>query len=277
MKRYLIFGAVGPLIGGFLLLFVTTWTSGYWADTNLAEVKKLFVVFGKTLQFAYLFGIVPALMMAAVDDILLHVRRIGPVVRMLIVGVIALVVTLIGWLFDARREYVKTVEADQTGHLENPPAPRTPSVLLAVLAILFVGGVALQAGWLPPGQASGGDSPSASPGASGEPGPSGGAGPSDGAPPPPAADVTITASQIAFVETSFTAPADTAFTIALDNQDDGIDHNVELKDGAGTSVFQGELFPGVATEVYEVPALPAGDYTFVCTLHANMTGTATLQ
>ena len=32
MKRYLIFGAVGPLIGGFLLLFVTTWTSGYWTD-----------------------------------------------------------------------------------------------------------------------------------------------------------------------------------------------------------------------------------------------------
>ena len=53
------------------------------------EVAKLFVVFGKTLQFAYLFGIVPALMMAAVDDILFHVRRIGWVVRMLIVGAIA--------------------------------------------------------------------------------------------------------------------------------------------------------------------------------------------
>jgi hypothetical protein len=52
-------------------------------------VAKLFVVFGKTLQFAYLFGIVPALMMGAVDDILLHIRRIGPVVRMLIVGALA--------------------------------------------------------------------------------------------------------------------------------------------------------------------------------------------
>jgi hypothetical protein len=46
-------------------------------------------VFGKTLQFAYLFGIVPALMMAAVDDILFHIRRIGWVARMLIVGGIA--------------------------------------------------------------------------------------------------------------------------------------------------------------------------------------------
>ena len=54
-----------------------------------AEVAKLFVVFAKTLQYAYLFGIVPALMMAAVDDILFHVKRIDWVVRMLIVGVIA--------------------------------------------------------------------------------------------------------------------------------------------------------------------------------------------
>ncbi len=93
MKRYLIFAAVGPFLGGFLLLFATTYTSGYWTQTNAAEVAKLFVVFGKTLQYAYLFGIVPALMMAAVDDILLHVKRIGWVVRMLIVGAIAFAVS----------------------------------------------------------------------------------------------------------------------------------------------------------------------------------------
>ena len=86
MKRYLIFGAVGPLIGGFLLLFAITYASGYWTDTNIGEVKKLFVVFATTLQYSYLFGVVPALMLGAVDDILFHIRRIGWVVRMLIVG-----------------------------------------------------------------------------------------------------------------------------------------------------------------------------------------------
>ena len=91
MKRYLIFALLGPLLGGFLLLFATTYMSGYWTETNLAEVKKLFVVFAKTLQYAYLFGIVPSLMLGAVDDILWHVKRIGPVVRMLIVGAIAFV------------------------------------------------------------------------------------------------------------------------------------------------------------------------------------------
>ncbi len=91
MKRYLIFAALGPLLGGFLLLFATTYTSGYWTETSLAEVKKLFVVFAMTLQYSYLFGIVPSLMLGAVDDILWHVKRIGPVVRMLIVGALAFI------------------------------------------------------------------------------------------------------------------------------------------------------------------------------------------
>jgi len=91
MKRYLIFAALGPLIGGFLLLFATTVTSGYWTETNWSEVGKFFVTFARTLQYSYLFGIVPALMIGAVDDILLHVRKIGPVARMLIVGAVGFV------------------------------------------------------------------------------------------------------------------------------------------------------------------------------------------
>jgi hypothetical protein len=89
MKRYLIFAALGPFLGGFLLLVATTVMSGYWQETDLAEVTKLFVVFLKTLQYSYLFGMLPNLMIAAVDDILFHIPRINWVVRMLIVGVIA--------------------------------------------------------------------------------------------------------------------------------------------------------------------------------------------
>jgi Family of unknown function (DUF5413) len=89
MKRYVIFAALGPFLGGFLLLVATTVMSGYWHQTDLSGVAKLFVVFLKTLQYSYLFGILPSLMFAAIDDILFHVRRIGWVVRMLIVGVIA--------------------------------------------------------------------------------------------------------------------------------------------------------------------------------------------
>ncbi|HEU0148866.1 MAG TPA: DUF5413 family protein, partial [Bradyrhizobium sp.] len=89
MKRYLIFVAVGPALGGFVLLLATTYQSGYWTETNAGEIAKLFKVFVVSLQFSYLFGFLPALMICAIDDILFHVRRIGPVLRMLLVGVIA--------------------------------------------------------------------------------------------------------------------------------------------------------------------------------------------
>ena len=83
MKRYLIFAALGPFIGGFFLLIATTVMSGYLDRPSASELAKLFVVFLKTLQYSYLFGILPVLMIAAVDDIFFHVKRINPVVRML--------------------------------------------------------------------------------------------------------------------------------------------------------------------------------------------------
>jgi Family of unknown function (DUF5413) len=89
MKRYVIFAVLGPLLGGFWLLLTTTWMSGYWNEFNTAQVTKLLAVFVKTLQYSYLFGILPTLMIAAVDDILWHIKRIHPVARMLILGVIA--------------------------------------------------------------------------------------------------------------------------------------------------------------------------------------------
>ncbi len=92
MKRYLIFAVLGPLLGGFWLLLTTTVMSGYWSHPpSPTEVEKLFAVFARTLQYSYLFGILPTLMMAAVDDILSHVKRIAPVARMLIVGALAFV------------------------------------------------------------------------------------------------------------------------------------------------------------------------------------------
>ena len=89
MKRYLIFAALGPFLGGFFLLVATTVMSGYWNQPSWGEVTKLFVVFLKTLQYSYLFGILPLLMIAAVDDIVYHIKRVVPVVRMLIVAAIA--------------------------------------------------------------------------------------------------------------------------------------------------------------------------------------------
>jgi undecaprenyl pyrophosphate phosphatase UppP len=94
MKRYLIFAALVPLLGGFWLLLTTTVMSDYWSHPpSFSEAEKLVAVFASTLQFSYLFGLIPALMIGAVDDILSHVRRISPVLRMLIVGGIAFAAT----------------------------------------------------------------------------------------------------------------------------------------------------------------------------------------
>ena len=54
-------------------------------------------------------------------------------------------------------------------------------------------------------------------------------------------------------------------------------HNVELKTGRARASSRATTFNGVATKVYDVPALPAGAYTFLCTVHPTMTGTATLK
>ena len=86
MRRYLIFATVGPLFGGLLLLFARTVASGYWIETNWPEVGNFFLIFAETLHYSYLFLVVQALMVGAIDDILLHVRKIRPLVRMLIVG-----------------------------------------------------------------------------------------------------------------------------------------------------------------------------------------------
>jgi Family of unknown function (DUF5413) len=94
MKRYLIFAAVGPLIGGFWLLLTTTLLSGYWTSRppSASEIGKLLTVFVTTLQYSYLFGVLPSLMIGAVEDILFHVKRIGTPLRMLLVGLFGFVV-----------------------------------------------------------------------------------------------------------------------------------------------------------------------------------------
>lgn len=94
---------------------------------------------------------------------------------------------------------------------------------------------------------------------------------------PSAVVVDITASGIAFTTTSVTVPADAPFVIAFDNQDATTPHNVEIKDAAGATVFKGAIFSGAATQQYQVPALAAGEYPFVCSVHPNMTGTLTAE
>ena len=71
--------------------------------------------------------------------------------------------------------------------------------------------------------------------------------------------------------------ANLAFQINFANNDAGIPHNIEIKDGAGVTLFNGDIFNGVATRTYSVEPLAAGTYQFVCSVHLNMVGTLTSQ
>jgi plastocyanin len=92
-----------------------------------------------------------------------------------------------------------------------------------------------------------------------------------------AASVELSAQSIAFDKTALSVPAGAAFQLVFHNNDAGIPHNVEIKDGTGAKVFDGAIFSGVDSRTYDVPSLPAGTYKFACTVHPNMVGELTAQ
>ncbi len=112
--------------------------------------------------------------------------------------------------------------------------------------------------------------PPASPGASGQV-PSGA--------PAAGTELHISATNIAFDQTALSAPANSPITIDFENKDAGTPHDIKIfKDSiGGTVVYDGKIFPGVATQQYLVGPLAAGTYPFECFVHPNMTGTLTVQ
>ena len=85
--------------------------------------------------------------------------------------------------------------------------------------------------------------------------------------------LTETVHNIHYSTTCLAAPAGTAFTIAFDNQDASMTHNIHIfaSDPAthpgAASLFAGDLVTGVATKTYQVNPLPAGTYFFHCDVH----------
>jgi plastocyanin/mono/diheme cytochrome c family protein len=97
---------------------------------------------------------------------------------------------------------------------------------------------------------------------------------------PDATVVELTAEQIAFDKKELSAPAGQAFGIHFIQKDAGVGgHNVEIRDASGGTIFKGEVLNDPGETTYTIPALTAGTYTFICTVHpiAAMTGTLTVQ
>lgn len=184
-------------------------------------------------------------------------------------GAVVLVATLVGWLVDARAEYVKTVEADRTGHLENIPDPGWPRGLLQGAAVILVLAALLQTGIIPPKDSDTATGPGGSPAPSEAPGVA------------PATAWTIVAKDIAFDRLAIAVPADTPFTITFDNQDPpGVVHDVDVRAPDRKAVVQNQdVIDGGVTVTYRYDPLPAGEYIFICSIHPipQMTGTLTVK
>jgi plastocyanin len=86
--------------------------------------------------------------------------------------------------------------------------------------------------------------------------------------------IPVTAQDIAFDTDTIELPADVPTTIAFDNADAGVQHNISIyaDDSLAEPLFQGELVTGPATIEYQIPPLPAGEYYFRCDVHPNMNG-----
>lgn len=188
----------------------------------------------------------------------------------LLVAVIFLAWTLTGWLVDFKAEYRKVEEADTTGHLENIPTRRWPAAALQAFVVLFVVVAIFQAGLLNSiGNA-------ANAGASGAPGGSGGPAASGGG---ASADLTVIAKDIAFNTHDLSIGSGKTFTIDFQNQDTGVQHNIQIQDSSGTVVQDQPLVDGGQSSVYTFNALQPGTYKFICKVHPipSMTGTLTVK
>jgi plastocyanin len=187
----------------------------------------------------------------------------------LVISVLFLAWTLLGWLIDFRAEYAKTEEADRTGHLENIPDRRLPTHGLQLFAVLFVAAGLLQAGILPPKIGGAAAGPGGSPAASGA---------AAGSLPP--GTLQVVAKNIEYDVKALTVDGGKPFAIQFVNQDVGIDHDVDIRDAAGKAVIQDEPHTaGGQTSLYEYTALQPGTYTFICSVHpiGPMTGVLTVK
>jgi heme/copper-type cytochrome/quinol oxidase subunit 2 len=107
----------------------------------------------------------------------------------------------------------------------------------------------------------------------------------ENATPPPApsgaAVLKVTAKDIAFDVHALEAPANAPFVIDFKNEDNAaITHDIQIRQSDGTTVIQEQAaIPGGDETNYQYDPLPAGTYTFICSLHpvANMTGTLTVK
>jgi cytochrome c oxidase subunit 2 len=104
--------------------------------------------------------------------------------------------------------------------------------------------------------------------------------------PPPAPSgapvLNVVAKGIAFDTRSLEVAANSPFVIAFKNEDPAtVTHDIDIRQSDGTTVVKDQpTVPGGQSTQYSYDPLPAGSYTFICSVHPTvpaMTGTLTVK
>jgi hypothetical protein len=173
---------------------------------------------------------------------------------LLVGGVVLSLLAFIGWYVDAYRELKVAEGIAPRPHVRDPLA-LFPRVLGILGGLTLVASISFVVPGLIP-----------APGGSPSPGPDGAA-----CVPPPTIEITAREDRgYRFDRDELCLPADVPFQLVFHNEDAGIPHNVAIGEA-----FNGDIFPGVETRTYDVPAIAPGRYRFVCVVHpVTMVGTA---
>jgi plastocyanin len=92
--------------------------------------------------------------------------------------------------------------------------------------------------------------------------------------------VPLVAFNVRWIPTTLTAPAGKIWHVKIENKDGPPEHhNFAVRSGKSFAeqIYQSPNFV-MGTFTFNIPALPAGSYLFICTVHTDvMTGTLTIK
>ena len=177
---------------------------------------------------------------------------------LIIGGLILGAIAAAGWLKDAGWEYRTTEEVGHSVPKTRDPAKVWPKRLVPIFAGVIAISLLITLAPIGLGYLNSLTPPSA--------------GPTTVAVP---AVPEISASSITSFDTgTLLVPCCRGFELVFSNNQAGVPHNVEIGDSAALSnvIFDGEVITGLASVTYNVPAIPEGDYYFLCRIHPNMNG-----
>ena len=180
----------------------------------------------------------------------------GP--ALLIGGLIMAAIAAVGWTLDADKELIDVEAHGHATPQSRDPEKAWPNALIPIYgAVAVVVLVFTLLPWMLSFL------------------PSGGAAEEVRGPAPVGMPFVSASAVTHFDVTEIATFANEPFSIEFENNQEAVPHNVAIYETPAQEVefFLGEIFDGVDTRIYDVGALSAGEYFYVCSVHPPMTGT----